>query len=157
MRTTENRLGSHLIPRRNVMSLFLQWHRKAWPRLWEPRSQARMGARLVITDLPILHHPSEMTLTERNEKIQTTPPQAANQAFAMEIGLGRTEGCFQNFNSPTVYQSIQFRRVNLVPIVNQNAVPPLRCQWLLETAAGSRLPWDGKSHWSGRVVVFLPP
>ena len=74
VKTPENRLGSHLIPRGNVMSLFLQWHRKARTRLWEPRSQARMGACSVIMDLPILHHPSEMTLTERNQKIQTTPP-----------------------------------------------------------------------------------
>ena len=72
------------------MSLFLPWHRKVWPWLWEPGSQARMGASLVVMDLPILQDPSEMTLTHRNQKIQTTPAQAAYQPLAMhspeEIG-----------------------------------------------------------------------
>jgi hypothetical protein len=105
------------------MSLFLQWHRQAVSRLWEPRSQARMWARLVIIYLPILHHPSEMTLTQRNQEIQTTLPQAANQVFAIGICPRRTEGCFQTFHSQILYQSIQLLRVNLVPIVDQKAVP----------------------------------
>lgn len=82
-----------------------------------------MGACLVIMDLPILHYPFEMTLPQWNQEIQTTPPQAANQAFTIGIGLGRTEGCFQNFHSPILYHSIQLLRVNLVPIVDQKAVP----------------------------------
>ena len=85
--------------REEQMSLFFEWHRKAWPRLWEPGAQARMGARLVIRDLPILHYPSEMTLTERNQEIQTTPPQAANQAFAIGI-LPRRAGRDPHFFYP---------------------------------------------------------
>src|SRR5262249_31673410 len=38
MKASENRRRSDLIPRRKAMSLFFEWRRLAWPRLWEPRS-----------------------------------------------------------------------------------------------------------------------
>jgi len=81
-----------------------------------------MGASLVIIDLPILHSPSEMALTGRNQKIQTTPAQASDQSFAIGIRLWRSEGSLEDSHSHGSYTQIQFPRVNAVPIVNQKSV-----------------------------------
>lgn len=81
-----------------------------------------MGARLVIMDQPILRHLSEMTLTQRNQEIQTVPPEATDQSFAMGIRLGRSEGRLKDSHSQGSYRKIQLLRVNTVPIVNQKAV-----------------------------------
>jgi len=55
----------------------LKRHRQTMGGLWEPWSQARMWACLVIVDLPIFHDPSKVTFTEPNLEIQTAPVQAA--------------------------------------------------------------------------------
>jgi hypothetical protein len=51
MKATENRLRHHSVSFRKLMPKFLQWHRKTWPRLWEPWSQARMRPALVVMSL----------------------------------------------------------------------------------------------------------
>jgi len=122
MKPAQNRLGNHSVSLGNLMPVFLRWDRKAWPRLGEPGSQARMWTRLVIMDLPILHHPSQMTLTHRNQEIQTTPAQASDQAFAIAIRLGRTERSFEYSDSHSSYSKIQLLGVDLVSIVNQKSV-----------------------------------
>ena len=78
------------------MSLSLQWNRKVWPWLWEPGSQARMGASLVVMDLPILQNPSEKTLTHWNQKIQTTPPQGCLSAARNSNWLERSNAPHSN-------------------------------------------------------------
>ena len=53
MKTSQDRLGPHLIVRGNLMALFLQWHRQTISRLWKPWSQARMGPCLTVMGFPL--------------------------------------------------------------------------------------------------------
>jgi hypothetical protein len=74
---------------------------------------------------------------KRNQEIQPTPPQAANQAFAIGICLGRPEGCFQ-VSLPNPLSIDPTPESKFCPDRGSESDTPFRCQWLCETAARSR-------------------
>jgi hypothetical protein len=138
MKATQNRPGSHAVSRGYLMPDNLQWGRKTPSGLRQAGSQARMWARSIIMDLPFLHDPSQMTLADGNQKIQTIPAQASNQPFAIGIRLGGTERSLERSDSHISDCKIQLPGVNAVSIVNQKPVALFAVDGLPKLLQGPR-------------------
>jgi siroheme synthase len=102
--------------------MFLDRDRRILPRIRKTRPQARMRTALIIMGLPFLQNSSQMTLADRDQKIETFPAYTANQPFAIRIRLGRTKRRFQDLYSHGLHTETEILGVNAVSSVNQKSV-----------------------------------
>jgi hypothetical protein len=78
------------------MSVYLQWGRQARGRLRDTWSQGHMRTALMIMSYPCVQHMSQVVLSEGNQKVQTLPPERAQQPFTQGIRLGTAHRGFEH-------------------------------------------------------------
>jgi len=73
----------------------------------DPWPQAHVRAAFVVMANPLFQRHSQMTFTERNQKVQTLAPDRSHQPFAVGIGLWRPNRRPQHSEAERLQFSIQ--------------------------------------------------
>ena len=106
---------------------------------------------MVVRD-PCAKDPSEMSLVEGNQPVQTLPSYRANQALAKGVRLRCPHGRFQHSPSHRRDRSVDFGRIDPVTVVQHESVHGLGCDdraELLDGPVRSRMP--------GHIPMDDPP
>src|ERR1700693_4244011 len=90
--------------------------------VWNPRSQRRMRAGLVVMPDPLAKEGPQVPLAERYQIIQAFPSNRPHQPLVVGIGLRGTHRCSQHPQAQRPYLLVQGHREDAVAIVNQKPV-----------------------------------
>ena len=91
-------------------------------RFRNPRSEAQMGAALVVVRHPLCQDSAQMFLVQRNHEIQTLPPYASHQTFAMGVRFWCSHGCVQHPQSKSLELLVHLSREDRVTVTDQETV-----------------------------------
>src|SRR5215469_975737 len=86
------------------------------------RSQARMWSLLIIVGNPLFQDSSHVPFVQRDEEIKTFPSNNAHEPFTKRIRLRRPKRSPQDDDAQRLQGAIQFRRVDAVPVVENEPV-----------------------------------
>jgi len=90
------------------------------------RPKTHVRPRVIEMRNPSFQHHLEVTLIERNQKVQAFAAQCAAEALAHRIRLWRPYGCSQHPHSHGCYLFVQSLRENTVPFGPENEILSLR-------------------------------
>src|SRR6266849_10804881 len=106
---------------------------------------------MVVRD-PLAKDPSEMSLVEGEQPVQTLPPYRADQALAKGVRLRRPHGRFQHAPSHRRDRSVDLGRIDPVTVVQHESVPGLGCDDGAELLDG-----PVRSRMLGHIPMDDPP
>ena len=92
----------------------------------EARTQASMRTPAMVVRDPFAQDPSEMSLVEGDQPVQTLPPYRADQALAKGVGLWRPHGDLQHMPAHRRDRPVDCGREDAIPIVEDEPVGCLR-------------------------------
>jgi hypothetical protein len=113
--------------------------------LRQTRTQLAMRPRLVVMAPPNAKNPPQMRLPERNEEVQTLSAQRAEESLTIRVRQGRLDWRAKDPDTHGRHGRLEPRRLDAVPIVEDEAVPVWLRQDLPELLEGPRGGWVGGS------------
>src|SRR6201984_1519550 len=86
------------------------------------RSQARMWSPLIIVGNPLFQDSAHVPFVQRDEEIKTFSSNRAHEPFTKSIRLRRPKRSPQDDDAQRLQGAIKFRRVDAVPVVENESV-----------------------------------
>src|SRR6201984_1534501 len=86
------------------------------------RSQAPLWSPLIIVRNPLFQDSAHVPLVQRDEEIKTFPSNRAHEPFTKRIRLRRPKRSPQDNDAQRLQGAIKFRRVDAVPVVENEPV-----------------------------------
>ena len=125
VQTAQDRRGDHLRVFGKAMTGGRELIRVGH-RLWNARSQAGVWTTSIVVGHPFTKGAPEMGLVHRDQPIETLPTYRADQSLAERVRLRRPRGRLQHMPSHRADRLIDRRRIDAVPIVEDEPVGRLR-------------------------------